>query len=63
MLAVARFIFNCVKAIQPVPGNNTLAANLMARTWNSSSELQAVTTIGAARSVARKWAQNLLLGT
>ena len=54
---------NCVKAIQPVPGNNTLAANLMARTWNSSSELQAVTTIGAARSVARKWAQNLLLGT
>ena len=51
---------NCVKAIQPVPGNNTLAANLMARAWNSSSELQAVTTIGAARSVARKWAQNLL---
>jgi hypothetical protein len=35
----------------------------MARVWNSSSELQAVTTIGAARSAARKWAQNLLLGT
>ena len=54
---------NCVKATQPVPGNNTLAANLMARAWNSSSELQTATTIGAARSVARKWAQNLLLGT
>ena len=39
-------------------GNNTLAANLMARAWNPSSELQAV-TIRAARSVARKWAQNL----
>ena len=43
--------------------NNTLAANLMARAWNSSPELQTVTTIGAAKSVARKWAQNLLLGT
>ena len=54
---------NSVKAIQPVPGNNSLAANLMARAWNSSSELQTVTTIGSARSVARTWAQNLLLGT
>ena len=45
--------------IQSVPGNNTLAANLMARAWNSSTELHTVTTIGAAKSVARKWAQNL----
>ena len=52
---------NYVKAIQPVPGNNTLAANLMARAWNSSSELQTATTIGAARTVAQKWARNLLL--
>ena len=51
---------NCLKATQPVPGNNTLAANLMARAWNSSTELQTVTTIGAAKSVARKWAQNLV---
>ena len=51
---------NCLKATQPVPGNNTLAANLMARAWNSSTELQNVTTIGAAKSVARKWAQNLV---
>ena len=46
-----------------VPGNNTLAANLMARAWNSSTELHTVTTIGAAKSVARKWAQNLPVWT
>ena len=51
---------NCLKATQPVPGNNTLAANLMARAWNSSTELHNVTTIGAAKSVARKWAKNLV---
>ena len=51
---------NSVNATQPVPGNNTLAANLMARAWNSSIELQTVTTIGAARTVAQKWARNLL---
>ena len=50
---------NSSNATQPVPGNNTLAANLMARAWNSSTELHTVTTIGAAKSVARKWAQNL----
>ena len=49
---------NHVKATQLVPGTNTLAANLMARAWKSSSELQSATTIGAARSVAQKWAQN-----
>ena len=46
-------------ATQPVPGNNILAANLMARAWNSSTELHTVTTIDAAKSGARKWAQNL----
>ena len=51
---------NCGKATQPVPGNKTLAANLMARAWNSSTELQTVTTLGAARTVAQKWARNLL---
>ena len=60
ILRPTRFI-NCVKAIQPVPGNNTLAANLMARAWNSSSELQTATTVGAARTIAQKWARNLLL--
>ena len=37
----------------------TLATNLMAKAWNSSTELQTVTTIEAAKSVARKWARNL----
>ena len=44
---------------QPVPGNNILAANLMAKAWNSATELQTVTMIGAAKSVARKWTPNL----
>ena len=52
---------NCLKATQPVPGNNTLAANLMGRAWNSSTELKTVTTIGAAKSVAWKWACNLIV--
>ena len=60
---IGRRSINHLKAIQPVPGNNTLAINLTTRAWNSSSELQIATTIGAARSVVRKWAQNLLLGT
>ena len=33
----------------------------MARAWNSSTELHNVTTIGAAKSAARKWAQDLLV--
>ena len=31
---------NNLKATQLVPGNNILAANLMARTWNSATEIQ-----------------------
>ena len=34
---------NCLKATQPVPGNDTLAAKLMARAWKSSNELQTAT--------------------
>ena len=52
---------NSRNATQPVPGNSTLAANLMARAWNSSTELHTVTTVGAAKVIARKWAQNLLV--
>ena len=52
---------NSTNATQPVPGNSTLAANLMARAWNSSTELHTVTTVGAAKVIARKWAQNLLV--
>ena len=43
---------NGFKVIQPVLGNNTLAANLMGRAWNSSTEIKTVETIGAAKSVA-----------
>ena len=38
-----------------------MAANLMARDWNSSTETQTVTTIGVAKPVAQKWACNLLV--
>ena len=41
--------------------NNILAANLMAKACNCATELQTVTTIGAAKSVAWKWACNLLV--
>ena len=34
--------------------------NLMARAWNSATELQTATTLGAAKSAARKWACNLI---
>ena len=33
---------NSLKATQPVPSNNILAANLMAKPWNSATELQTV---------------------
>ena len=56
---MGRRSINHLKAIQPVPGNNTLATNLMSRAWNSSTELHTVITIGAAKSVTRKWVQNL----
>ena len=52
---------NSTNPTQPVPGYNTLAANLMASAWNSSTELHTVTTLGAAKLVAQKWAQNLHL--
>ena len=50
---------NSVNATQPVPGNNTLAANLMSRAWNSSTELHTVTTVGTVKLIAWKWATNL----
>ena len=51
---------NSKKASQPVPGNRTLATNLMARAWNNAREIHDVETLGAAKSVARKWASNLM---
>ena len=49
------------QSTQTVPSNNTLAANLMAKAWNSLTELQTAATIGAAKLVVRKWAPNLLM--
>ena len=51
---------NSKKASQPVPGNRTLATNLKARAWNNAREIHDVETLGAAKSVARKWASNLM---
>ena len=51
---------NLNKASQPVPRNRTLAANLMARAWNSAVELHKVDNIGIARTASRKWASSLL---
>ena len=41
---------NANKATQPVPGNRTLATNLMARAWNDARDLHDVETLGAAKS-------------
>ena len=49
---VTRSEHSC-KAIIPVPGCKTLAANLLARVWNDSSDLRNVTTLGAAKIDAR----------
>ena len=51
---------NSLRATQTVPGNNNLAANLIARNWKSATKLQTLTTIGAAKLAAQKWACNLL---
>ena len=45
----------------PVPGYGTLAANLLARAWNQSPELQSASTLGAAKTAARKWAKSIQL--
>ena len=55
-----RYTINANKATQPVPGNRTLATNLMARAWNDARDLHDVETLEAAKSNARKWASNLL---
>ena len=51
---------NLNKVSQPVPGDRTLATNLMARAWNDAREIHDVETLGAAKLIARKWASNLM---
>ena len=53
-------LLNANKARQPVPGNCTLATNLMARAWNAAKDLHDVETLGVAKEKARKWASNLV---
>ena len=47
----------------PVPGHGTLAANLMARSWNEAPNVQSASSLGAAKSAARKWAKSLPIET
>ena len=41
-----------------VPGYPTLPTNIMARIWNVFPGLQFASTLGAARSLAKKWAKD-----
>ena len=43
----------------PVPGFDSLPSNLLARIWNIVPGLQTATTLGAAKRLARKWAQTI----
>ena len=44
----------------PVPGCRTLAANLLARLWNASPDIQSAVTFGAAKKAARKLSKSLV---
>ena len=43
----------------PIPGYPTLASNLMARVWNSVPGLQNASSLGAARVISLKWANDI----
>ena len=43
----------------PVPGFQTLPINLMAKTWNKVPVLQTATTLGAAKSLVKKWCNTI----
>ena len=43
----------------PVPGYPTLSTNIMARIWNAVPGLQHASTLGAAKSLAKKWARDI----
>ena len=47
------------KAKIPVPGYCTLAANLLARSWNEATELHSAANLCAAKSASQKWARSL----
>ena len=43
----------------PVPGFHTLPINLMAKIWNKVPGLQTATTLGAAKSLVKKWSNTI----
>ena len=43
----------------PVPGYPALSTNIMARIWNTVPGLQHASTLGAAKSLAKKWAKDI----
>jgi len=43
----------------PVPGYPTLSTNIMARIWNAVPGLQDASTLGAVKSLAKKWAKDI----
>ena len=57
--------FQCTRSVASkdidllVPGYPTLSTNIMARIWNAVPGLQHATTLGAAKSLAKKWAKEI----
>ena len=47
----------------PVPGYNTLAANLLARAWNEATDLQNASNLFTAKVASKKWARSLQFKT
>ena len=43
----------------PLPGYPALSTNIMARIWNTVPGLQHASTLGAAKSLATKWAKDI----
>ena len=43
----------------PVPGYPTMAANVMARVWNSVPDLKEASSVYAAKTASRKWAKTI----
>ena len=43
----------------PVPGYPALSTMIMARIWNTVPGLQHASTLGAAKSLAKKWAKDI----
>ena len=60
IMRLTRYTNNNIAA-QSVPGNQTLAVNLMARAWNAANDLQTAATLEVAESVARIWACTSLI--